>query len=56
MILPPANTTRYGLNSFKYIAAKLWNLLDENIKTSENLKDFKDKLSVNYIKQLVVSI
>ena len=33
--------TTYGLNSFRYEGAKLWNSLPEDIKSSENLITFK---------------
>ena len=39
--LPRVNQTKYGLNSFRYEVAKLWNSLPEDIKSSENLITFK---------------
>ena len=39
--LPRVNQTKYGLNSFRYEGAKLWNSLPEDIKSSENLITFK---------------
>lgn len=56
MIIPTAKTTHYGLNSVKYLGAKLWNMLDENIKTAENLNIFKNHLTVNYIKKLMIKL
>ena len=31
--LPKVNTTRHGLTSFKYFAAKQWNMLPDNIRS-----------------------
>ena len=39
--LPRVNQTSYGLNSFRYEGAKLWNSLPEDIKSSENLITYK---------------
>ena len=39
--LPRVNQTTYGLNSFRYAGAKLWNSLSEDIKSLENLTSFK---------------
>lgn len=41
---PIYRTNTYGNNSFRYQGAKLWNLLDSNIKGIENLKQFKSEL------------
>ena len=38
------NTVKYGLMSFKYQVASLWNSLPPNIKSCDNLKDLKDTL------------
>ena len=38
------NTTRYGLNSFTYLGAKLWNRLPNHIKTIADLQEFKRNL------------
>ena len=38
------NTVKYGLMSFKYQGASLWNSLPPNIKSCDNLKDLKDSL------------
>ena len=41
LLQPKYQTTKYGLNSFKYQGAKIWNALDGNIKDANNLKLFK---------------
>ena len=38
---PRVNQTTYGLNSFRYAGAKLWNNLPEDNGSSENLTTFK---------------
>ena len=38
------NTVKYGLMSFKYQGASLWNSLPPNIKSCDTLKDLKDSL------------
>ena len=38
------NTVKYGVMSFKYQGASLWNSLPPNIKSCDNLKDLKDTL------------
>ena len=32
---------KYGLHSFTYLKAKLWNSLPDNLTTSESLNEFK---------------
>ena len=44
VIVPRRNTTRYGLNSFTYLGAKLWNSLPNHIRTISDLQDFKRNL------------
>ena len=56
LLVPKAKTTHYGLNSFTYIAAKLWNNLDINTKSLPNLEASKKKLSYTFLKQLLNSI
>ena len=38
--IPRVNTTRYGINSFRYQAAKLWNSIPENIKSTSSYNQF----------------
>ena len=38
------NTYKYGFYSFKYLGAKLWNAMPNNIRCAVTLKDFKDKI------------
>ena len=44
--LPRVNQTTYGLNSFRYEGAKLWNSLPDDIKSSENLITFKPLIKI----------
>ena len=39
--LPQVNSTRYGLKSFRYEAARIWNSLPNNIRTAESFPHFK---------------
>ena len=41
LTLPVPKTTTYGLHSFSYHAAKLWNSLPDFVRTS-NLNDFRN--------------
>lgn len=41
LTLPSMSVTKYGLNSFMYIAPRLWNSLDQSLKNSKTLKQFK---------------
>ena len=34
--LPRVNTTSYGKNSFKFLAPKLWNMLNDDLRTTTN--------------------
>jgi len=38
--LPKVNSTKHGLNSFKYYAAKQWNMLPEEVRDKAGTKDF----------------
>ena len=42
--LPRSKTTTYGLHSFSYLAAKLWNSLPNIYRTSASLYDFKRRI------------
>ena len=42
--LPRSKTTTYGLHSFSYLAAKLWNSLPDIYRTSASLYDFKRRI------------
>ena len=39
--VPRVKTTRYGLNSFRFGAARLWNSLPENIRKEQNFDRFR---------------
>ncbi len=38
------NTVNYGLHSFRYHEAKMWNMLPSDIKNSSNVEHFKKRL------------
>ena len=38
---PQVNSSRYGLKSFRYEAARIWNSLPNNIRTTESFPHFK---------------
>ncbi|KAJ8311923.1 hypothetical protein KUTeg_010530 [Tegillarca granosa] len=39
--MPEVNTTRYGLGSFRYEAARLWSSLPNDIRLAESYRDFQ---------------
>ncbi len=41
---PKCNTVTYGLNSFRYKGAKIWNDLSNNIKNYITLAEFKNQI------------
>ena len=44
--VPQVNTTKYGLESFRYEATRIWNSLPNNIRTVDSYKEFKRLLQV----------
>jgi len=42
--IPKVNTTRYGLKSWHYAAAKYWNMLPRDICSMAGSKDFLKKI------------
>ena len=43
--LPKVNSTTYGLKSWRYQAAKLWNALPDLVRSAENYKAFKNSIN-----------
>ena len=43
-VLPKVNTTSYGLKSWRYSAAILWNSMPDPIRSLDNYKSFKKQL------------
>ena len=41
--LPKVNTTKYGLKSWRYFAAKIWNELTNDIKIKDGTNEVKNK-------------
>ena len=41
-VLPRVRTTRYGLNSFRYNAAQIWNELPNHFRQETSLEHFKN--------------
>ena len=41
MDLPRVTATTYGLHSFRYAATQVWNMLPDDIRTSQSLIAFK---------------
>ena len=39
------NTVNYGIKSLSFLAPKIWNIVPNEIKTSESLKYFKEKIN-----------
>ena len=42
--LSKPRTTAYGLHTFNYLAAKLWNSLPDGLRTCADLEEFKRKI------------
>ena len=42
--IPKVNTTRYGLKSWRYAAAKYWNILPRDIRSMAGSKEFLKKI------------
>ena len=42
---PKFNTVKYGRHSISYLGAKLWNSLDNNLKSAGDFKSFKTLIS-----------
>ena len=38
------NTKKFGLNSLRFFAAKVWNIVPSEIKNSESVEVFKNKI------------
>ena len=43
--IPQVRTTRYGLNSFKYFAAKTWNELPDHFRKETSFNQFKNLIN-----------
>ena len=44
LIQPLKRTTTYGLRSFQYYGAHVWNMLPVNMKAAQSLHEFKSSL------------
>ena len=44
LLLPPAKSTRYGVNSLAFRASLLWNNLPHQVKESQTLEEFKNRI------------
>ena len=42
--LPQASTEKHGINSFRFIAPRLWNSLPDDMKLASDVNDFKFKI------------
>ena len=49
LVIPLANTTNYGLHSFRCHASKLWNLLPDDVRVSTSLAAFKNALQTVHL-------
>ena len=45
LALPKAKTTLYGIDTIRFIGKKLWQTLPIEIKESQSLETFKQKLN-----------
>ena len=46
LMQPQVNTSKFGLNSFRYESVKMWNNLEVDIKCAANLKVFKSLIGI----------
>ena len=44
LVIPYINTTTYGLNSFRYISANMWNKLTEGLRSLTSFNEFRTKI------------
>ena len=44
LLLPPAKSTRYGVNSLAFRGSLLWNNLPPQVKESQTLEEFKNRI------------
>ena len=44
LVIPYVNTTTYGLHSFRYTAANMWNKLTEDLRSQTSLNEFRTKV------------
>ena len=44
LVIPYVNTTTYGLHSFRYSAANMWNKLTEDLRSQTSLNEFRAKV------------
>ena len=51
LILPKPKTTSYGLKSWSYLAAKLWNAIPDSLGTNSNFNVFENNLKdIDFVK------
>ncbi|KAH3726415.1 hypothetical protein DPMN_052282 [Dreissena polymorpha] len=44
-VIPKVRTTRYGISSFRFSAARLWNYLPQNFRDQSNYNCFRSLVS-----------
>lgn len=44
LVQPGVNTTKHGLNTFRYFGPKIWNSLNNDLRTSRTLKEFVTRI------------
>ena len=44
LVIPYVNTTTYGLHSFRYTFANMWNNLTEDLRSLTSLNEFRTKI------------
>ena len=44
LVLPSVISTKYGLNTFRYCGPKIWNSLNDELRTSPTLKKFVTRI------------
>ena len=44
LVLPRANTSKYGLHTFRYYSPKMWNFLRDELRTAPTIKHFVSQI------------
>ena len=55
-ILPRANTSKYGLHTFRYSGAKMWNSLQDELGTAPTIKHFVYQIRINNVRRTLVVV
>ena len=51
----PVSTVNHGLKSLRDLVTKIWNIIPPDIRNYGNLKNLREKLSIGFLKIVLVS-